>query len=183
MSTSPATCQLRAWRQHQAEIRHFLAHQVSAPAEADDLAQEVFLKALRYGENFCHLDNPRAWLFHVARNLLRDRWRGTKANQPLPDDLCAEALSEPPPVDMLSHCLTRVLGELCAEDRAAITLCDLEGLSQRAYAERHALSLATAKSRLQRARRRLQQRLVAACQVKFDANGQVCCFVVRHDQA
>jgi RNA polymerase sigma-70 factor (ECF subfamily) len=37
--------------------------------------QDVFLKALRAGQNFCMLDNPRAWLFQVARNALVDRLR------------------------------------------------------------------------------------------------------------
>ena len=179
MSASSAACQLKAWRQHQGEIRHFLTHHAGNPADADDLGQEVFLKALLQGENFCRIDNPRAWLFHVARNLLSDRWRLIKAHLPLPDELCAEAGAQTAPVDVLSQCLPRVLGELSAEDRAAITLCDLEGVSQREYAERHALSLAAAKSRVQRARQRLQQRLVAACQVKFDETGQVCCFVAR----
>lgn len=177
MSTPTSTCHSRAWRAHQAELRRFLAHH--AGADADDLAQEVFLKALLQGEQFCRIDNPRAWLFHVARNLLIDRGRLTRDQVALPDALCAEAEEAPAPVDVLSHCLPRVLGELSAEDREAITRCDLEGMSQRAYAERHALSLSAAKSRVQRARARLQQRLVAACQVKFDETGKVCCFVAR----
>ena len=41
------------------------------------------------------------------------------------------------------------------------------------------LSLPGAKSRVQRARQRLREQLSAACQVKFDGAGQVCCFVPR----
>ena len=64
-------------------------------------------------------------------------------------------------------------------DREAITLCDLEGLPQDEYARRKGLSLPGAKSRIQRARKRLRERLSQGCQVRLDAAGQVRDFVPR----
>lgn len=176
---SAYACLNRAWRAHQAEIRAYLAGRTSDRAEADDLLQDVFLKALRHGHAFCELDDPRAWLFHVARNRLIDRLRLSREHAPLPEDL--RATEEPPlaAVDALSQCLPRVLSELSAEDREAITLCDLNGITQAQYAERIGLTLPAAKSRVQRARRRLQAQMVRACQVTFDDDGKVCCFVPR----
>lgn len=171
-------CHNKAWWQHQAEIRSFLANRANA-SEADDLLQEVFLKALLQGKDFCRIDNPRAWLFHVARNLLIDRLRLTKEQLPLPDDLCEQSAPGLEAVDLLSHCLPRVLSELSAEDREAVLLCDMQGMTQKDYALRLGLSLPAAKSRLQRARLRLRSRLAEACQVSFDERGKVCCFVPR----
>ena len=54
---------------------------------ADDLLQDVFVKAMRQGRGFCALDNPRAWLFQVARNALVDRLRVTHPHEPLTDEL------------------------------------------------------------------------------------------------
>jgi RNA polymerase sigma-70 factor (ECF subfamily) len=178
-SSSAYACHNKAWRQHKAEIRSFIAHRFGNASETDDLLQEVFLKALLQGENFCGLDNPRAWLFQVARNLLVDRLRLTKEQVPLPEDLCAESPTESEPVDLLSHCLPRVLSELSPEDRDAIVLCDMQGVTQKAYAKRLGLSLAAAKSRVQRARLRLRSHMAEACQVTFDEKGKVCCFVPR----
>ena len=172
-------CHKNAWRQHQAELRSFLAHRTGSASEADDLLQEVFLKALYQGEDFCSLENARAWLFQVARNLLIDRLRLAKEQVPLPDDLIAEGAPETAPVDLLSHCLPRVLSELSAEDRDAIVLCDIQGMTQKAFAERLRLSLPAAKSRVQRARLRLRAQLAEACQLTFDEKGKVCCFVSR----
>ncbi len=180
MSSSPTyLCHHKAWRQHKAEIRGFLAYRCGSALEADDLLQEVFLKALLQGKDFCGLDNPRAWLFHVARNLLLDRLRLTKEQVPLPDDLFAESVSELAPIDLLTHCLPRVLSELSAEDRQAVMFCDIQGMTQKAYARHLGLSLPAAKSRVQRARLRLRTQLAEACQVTFDDEGTVCCFVPR----
>lgn len=178
-ATSAYTCLNRAWRTHKTEIRSFLSRRVVDKAETDDLLQEVFLKALLLGRSFCAIDNPRAWLFQVARNMLIDRLRLSREQVSLPDDLCAE--TEPPvdTVDALTQCLPRVLSELSAEDREAVTLCDLNGITQQEFADRAGISLPAAKSRVQRARRRLQEHMVQACQVKFDEQGKVCCFVPR----
>ncbi len=170
-------CVLTAWRQHEAELAGFLRHRTGNQDVADDLLQEVFLRAVSRGEAFCGLRDRRAWLFHVARNLLVDHLRLAKNQVPLPDDLQAEEDLLAAPVDQLGRCLPRVLSELSDEDREAITLCDIEGLTQQAYADRLGLSLPAAKSRVQRARRRLRRRLIEACQVRFDETGHVCCFV------
>lgn len=172
-------CHHRAWRQHKDELKRFLAHRAAIAAEADDLLQDVFLRVVAQGPDFCSIANPRAWLFQVARNLLADRLRLSKEQVPLPDDLQAESPSEPAPVDLLTHCLPRVLSELSAEDREAIVLCEIQGLTQKSLAQRLGLSLPAAKSRVQRARQRLRARLAEACQLKFDENGKVCCFVPR----
>lgn len=172
-------CHHRAWRQHKTELRAFLAHQCHSAAEADDLLQDVFLKAVQQGQTFCRIENPRAWLFHVARNLLIDRLRLAKATIELPEDLASEDEAETASIDKLSQCLPRVLNELSTEDREAIALCDIDGMTQLDYARHLGISLPAAKSRVQRARIRLQAQLVNACQVKFDDAGKVCCFTPR----
>ena len=180
MSSSPTyTCHNKAWRQHKEEIRGFLSNRAGSVAEADDLLQDVFLKALLQGKDFCALDNPRAWLFHIARNLLVDRLRLTKEQVPLPDDLKADTGTEFVPVDLLSHCLPRVLTELSPEDREAVLLCDMQGMAQKDYAQRLGITLPAAKSRVLRARLRLRAQLAESCQVTFDDEGKVCCFVPR----
>ena len=62
-------------------------------------------------------------------------------------------------------------------DLEAITVCDLESLPQEEYARRKGLSLPGAKSRVQRARKRLRQQLTQTCQVRLDSAGQVSDFV------
>lgn len=172
-------CLLASWQAHEPALRGWLIHQLHDRALAEDLLQDVFLKALRQGQRFCALENARAWLFEVARNTLSDQLRRRRGSVELPEDLRATEPELPAAVDSLSQCLPRVLGELSPEDREAITCCDLEGMSQADYAARLGISLPGAKSRVQRARARLKAQLASACKVKFDATGQVCCFTPR----
>ena len=171
-------CLLAVWSAHETELRRYLRHRLADPDEADDLLHDLFLKACRQGEAFCAVEQPRAWLFEVARNTFLDHLRRQRPMLPLPPDLTTAEAAEAP-VDALARCLPRVLSELSPADREAISLCDLGGMSQAAFAELKGLSLPGAKSRVQRARQRLREQLSAACQVKFDGAGQVCCFVPR----
>jgi RNA polymerase sigma-70 factor (ECF subfamily) len=175
-------CLMQTWEQHEAELRGWLRKHLSNPDDVQDLMQELFLKALRQDTQFCGLDNARAWLFAVARNTLIDRARRSKELVELPDDLPDDRASdsgEQPPVESLTACLPRALAELPDDDREAITLCDIDGMSQEAFAKLKGLSLPGAKSRIQRARKRLKTHLETHCQVRYDEVGKVCCFVPR----
>lgn len=171
-------CLMSAWSQHEVELRGWLRHRLRNFVDAEDMLQDVFLKAMRQGERFCAIADARAWLYEVARNTLADRLRLARDTVELPEDLSAET-EEVAAIDSLVVCLPRVLSELSRDDREAITLCDLEGLPQDEYARRKGLSLPGAKSRVQRARKRLRERLTQVCQVRLDAGGQVSDFVPR----
>jgi len=172
-------CLTRAWNAHAAELRSWLRHQSGDDALADDLLQDLFLRALRQGQRFCDVSNARAWLFEVARNLLADHFRVTHESLPLPDDLSAQT-EDMATIDQLTGCLPRVLSELDHDDRDVIILCDLQGMAQAEYAQLRGIGVSAAKSRVQRARVRLRQRMSQACQVQINGDGWVEDFVPRN---
>ncbi len=173
------SCLMSAWDKHESELRGWLRGRLGNPHDAEDMLQDLFIKAMRQDRKFCEIANARAWLFEVARNAVADRLRLKKEQVELPDDLAAEQ-EETPAIESLAACLPHALSELSDEDRDAITRCDLEGMSQEDYARLQNLTLPGAKSRVQRARKRLREHLSDACQVKFDDAGKVCCFVPRN---
>ncbi|MFM2485904.1 sigma-70 family RNA polymerase sigma factor [Celerinatantimonas yamalensis] len=173
------TCVLRAWEAHEKELLAFLISHTRDSHLADDLLQTVFLKSIRQGQGFCTLKNPRAWLFQVARNALIDTARLNKPHVELSEESVASATFERPPVDELDSCVVHNLQAMAADDRHIIAACDLQGQTVYAYAKAHQLSLAAAKSRLLRARKRLRDHLIQNCQVHFDESGKVCCHVPR----
>ena len=171
-------CLMQAWDKHEAELRAWLAGKLGNRQDAEDMLQNLFLKAIRQQQTFCELENARAWLFRVARNALADHLRLRKDQVELPDEIIAKT-EIPAPVASLAQCLPRTLAELSEDDREVITYCDLEGMTQEDYAKLKGISLPGVKSRIQRARKRLHEHLSEACQVRFDETGNVCCFVPR----
>ncbi|WP_410733706.1 sigma factor, partial [Citrobacter freundii] len=66
------------WRQHEAELSRFLTSKTGDREKAADLLQELFLRARVHSDSFCEMENPRAWLYRAARNLLIDEYRNTR---------------------------------------------------------------------------------------------------------
>jgi RNA polymerase sigma-70 factor (ECF subfamily) len=199
---------MQAWAQHQAELRGWLQHRLGDAATAQDLLQDVFLKALRQGERFCSVANARAWLFEVARNTLTDHLRRQHPTEPLPlawlgadahigagpdADVNANLNADvgpgavpfapdadaTPVVDQLTGCLQRVLTEMAPADADIIRQCDLGGMRQQDYAAAHGLGLPATKARLQRARQRLRQAMTLGCQIQTTPGGGVIDFIPR----
>jgi len=168
-------CIINSWTLYEAELRGYLTKQTRGDRQlAEDLLQNVFVKAIAQGKNFCDINNTRAWLYKVTRNQLIDVFRKEKHFEEL-DDQQPHDVQEIPAVESLSACLPRALQQLGEQDREAITLCDIDGLNQAEYALKKNISLPGAKSRIQRARQRLKQQLHTLCEVKYDESGNVCC--------
>ena len=168
-------CLMKAWKKHEHELLCWLLRQVGNEADADDLIQETFLRAIRQHGKFCAIVNARAWLFEVARHLLIDKSRQQRPFMPLHDDLSLPD-NTPETVDSLAGCLLRILDKMAESDRIILTLCGLEGMKQADFADRNGLTLAATKSRLSRARDRLHRKLSSNCQIRLDEYGRVCCF-------
>lgn len=173
-AASPFRCVLHAWTAYEPELHAYLIAQARDHALADDLLQEVFLKALREGARFCALESPRGWLFQVTRHALIDHHRLRKPTVAVVDTLPAPT-TVTEPIDTLSSGLDDALQALSPADREVLQHCDLDGETQRAYAEAHGLGLPAVKARLQRARSRLRRQLVERWDVRLDAGGHVCC--------
>lgn len=172
---------LLIWSRHEPELRRWLRARMPVSSDVEDVLQDSFVKAMRQGDRISDVTQPRAWLFEIARNTLIDRLRAQRPLAPLPADW--EELPDEPidldAVDALAACVPRVLSELDAQDREAIELCDLQGMAQAEFAQLKGLSLPAAKSRVQRARQRMRERMAQGCQVSFNPSGKVDDFVPR----
>ncbi len=56
--SEPFACVSAAWKAHEGELRGYLRHRLADPDVADDVLQDVFVKAMRQGRGFCTLDKP-----------------------------------------------------------------------------------------------------------------------------
>jgi RNA polymerase sigma-70 factor (ECF subfamily) len=158
-------------------LRAFIARRVGDPHTADDLTQEVLLKAHRSGTAPEQVDNVAAWLYRIARNTLvdyyrtRDRRPGTEA---MPGDLAPETPDgDEHAVRELAQCLRPLVAELDPLYRDALTATDLDGVTQTEAARRAGISVSGMKSRVQRARAQLRAALAECCTIHTDAGGRI----------
>jgi RNA polymerase sigma-70 factor (ECF subfamily) len=117
---------------------------------ADDLVQDTLVRALR-SEHLFHGGEVRSWLYTILTNLNRNRLRSLARRPnvlPLGDDDVA-GTSEP---SAGMRDIERALASLVDEQRSALLLVVLEGLSYRQIAEVQGVPIGTVMSRLARAR-------------------------------
>ncbi len=143
---------------------------VSNHATAEDITQEAFISAFR-SIGRLRGDNFRAWILRIARNAAYDAMRRTKRR---PEESIEEqvvtlgetlASGEESPEDHalrqdLARAIGRGLDELPRDQRMAIVLIDIEGLSYDETASATDVSIGTVKSRLNRGRRKMREYLL-----------------------
>ena len=130
---------------HEAPLRAFLMH-MAGPANADDVAQDAFLKAWRAAGQFDGRSSYRTWLTRIAWRCRIDqlrRERPVQADSPANGPCAAEAAA-----------VHDMLGRLTESERAVLILCGGHGWTHVEAAELLAMPLGTLKSTAARAKAR-----------------------------
>jgi len=137
-------------------------------ADADDVVQEAFLRALKYFGGFRgEADQSCAWLLAIVRNTTHTWQRRHRAAAEFDETVHSEAIADEHPGSALSRSdsretLAAALERLPPEFREVIVLREVEGLSYKEISEVVDVPVGTVMSRLSRARKRLQQALIVA---------------------
>ncbi len=144
--------------------------------DAEDLLQETFLRAYRFWERYKKGTNCKAWLYRIMKNLSisKAQSRARKPDQTSLDDTeewylysqlrDQESAEEKSPEKLFfernwSPEVREALDSLAPEFREPILLCDVEGFAYQEIAELLEVPVGTVRSRLNRARRKLQKKL------------------------
>jgi len=154
-----------------ARVGRYVRNRVSDPADAEDVLQDIFVKLLgRAGPNEANKLLP--WVFTVARNRIIDFYRERSRRRAASDGFVEAGTTEPdePSLD-LRGALEVLMARLSEQDRETLRAVDLEGLSQKEYADALGLNYVTVRSRVQRARKRLRRELERCCTVVLDRRG------------
>ena len=159
------------------DIFSVLYRMTEDPEEARDLTQETFLSALKAIKSFRGEAELKTWLFRIALNHSRNRFRWWKRrrrhdtvslDKPLGDgtatvsDTIADDGETPEQAMLRSERrerLMKALGALPEIFRETIVLCDIEGLGYEETARTLNINIGTVKSRLARGREMLRKRL------------------------
>ena len=121
---------------------------------ADDLVQDTLVRALR-SEHLFHGGEIRSWLYTILTNLNRNRLRSLARRPTLMPIEDNDGPNTPGP-DAGGRDINRALTSLVEEQRSALLLVVLEGLSYREVAEVQGVPIGTVMSRLSRARSQIR---------------------------
>lgn len=168
-----------AWRELEARLRPYVARRVASPCDVDDVVQEVFVKIHRGLGDLRDDESFGGWVYKIAARAVHDHGR-SRARHPLA--ATGSAADEEPVLgpsaqdDLqadLGECIALFVARLSSPYREAITLTDLEGLTQREAAEMLGVSVSAMKSRVQRGRAQIRAMFEDCCEVSVDARGRV----------
>lgn len=159
---------------YQRDIINFHYRLVGNRFEAEDLAQETFIKAYK---NFKRLKEPekvKSWLFSIARNTTMDFFRKNKNKDILMENEMLQNLGKEPSVGYDTHLinseisreLEKCINMLVAQDKAIIKLLYYDGFSYKEICEFLKINENTLKSRLHRARKVLFEIIQADASLK-----------------
>jgi RNA polymerase sigma-70 factor (ECF subfamily) len=166
-----------AWRDIERRLRPYVARRVLSPGDVEDVLQEIFVRihrglaGLRDGESF------GGWVYRIAQSCIVDAARA-RARSPLelvedtpevaqPDEDADNLQSE------LGACVALFVARLPAPYREAVTLTELEGLTQKDAAGMLGITLTAMKSRTLRGREKIRAMFEECCRISVDCRGRV----------
>lgn len=164
-------------RRFERPIYSLIFRMVQDPTTAEDLAQEVFVKAYRKLETYDPSRKLSSWLFKIAHNTTIDHLRrggvetvpleaardgddGAGLSAVLPDEGVESPAAAAERRD-LAKSLERAIGRLRPEYRESVLLFYLHGASYQEICEATGLPLGTVKTNLHRARKQLAQEMTS----------------------
>ncbi len=160
------------FRQFYKQLKSFIVSRVQDSDTADDILQDVFLKVHAKIDTLKDDTKLQSWLYQITRNAIIDYYRTKKQTEQLPEDIASDIDPETDDEKLLES-VHSFIEQLPAPYREALTLTEMEGMTQKEYALHSGLSLPGAKSRVQRGRKMLKELLLECCHFEFDRYGTV----------
>jgi RNA polymerase sigma-70 factor (ECF subfamily) len=161
------------WESFSGPLRQFIRSFDASGDEAEDILQEVFIRVHRGIDGLRDCGKIQSWIFQITRRAVFDHFRrlrpGIAYCECLP--LTKEEESGDTAVSRLASTLAELLASLPEPFRTALQRSEIEGLPQKELAAALGISYSGAKSRVQRARQMVKERLLQCCHFEFDRRG------------
>ncbi len=161
------------WGQMHGRLCNFVCSRFADEADAEDILQEVFLKIHAGLDSVRDVERVESWIYQIARHSIADFYRGRRRLVELTEQAVSDEYLEEDAAESLAPTIRDIVQSLPEPYREALILTEYQGLSQVELAERLGISVSGAKSRVQRARQKIKDILLACCHFEFDARGLV----------
>lgn len=162
------------WRESHDKLHGFIQSRVGDAATADDILQDVFLRIHQRLDSLRDESKLQSWMYTITRNAIIDYYRTRKQGVELPEALAAPEAGPSDEARLeMADCAQSMIAALPDNYRQAVMLSEIDGLKRKELAEREGISLSGAKSRVQRGRAMLKDKLLECCRFEFDHRGAV----------
>jgi RNA polymerase sigma-70 factor, ECF subfamily len=165
------------YKEFRQPLKSFIVKRIRDEASAEDLVHDVFLKIHDRIDSLKEPEKLPAWIYQIARNSIIDSFRRGQRTADASDSLLGleqiDMMDTPPDLNRL---VRTMIERLPKQDKEVLLLSDFEGIKHAEIAKRFGISLSGAKSRVQRARKKLKDLLLDCCHFEFDHYGTVSDF-------
>jgi RNA polymerase sigma factor (sigma-70 family) len=153
--------------EHRSRVYRLAYRLTGNPQDAEDLTQDVFIRVFRSLSSY-RPGSFEGWLHRITTNLFLDgvRRHARQRTAPWLDEDAVERVAdaEPDPGQLLDAAyldadVQAALDDLPADFRAAVLLCDVEGLTYEEVGDVLGIKLGTVRSRIHRGRRQMREAL------------------------
>lgn len=169
------------WRVYRGNLKAFIMSKVANPEDAEDLLQEVLIKTHQGLKNLNSQHSVKAWLLQIANRSIIDYYRRRATHQQLlAEDLWYQD-SQPDIQGQLAQCIAPFIEALPESQSQLLKRFDLDGESQKSYAQQHGIAYSTLKSQVQKSRLALKELFEDCCHYSLDSQGNIAGFEQKPD--
>lgn len=161
------------WLQYKSALSAFLKSRVSDPDDVDDLLQEILLKTYQNIHQLKDTRKLKSWLFQIANHSLVDHYRKNHRRDETDLTDLTEISSTEDAFQGMEACVLPFIESLPDEQRDMLRAIELEGMSQKHYAQSKGLNYSTLKSQVQNSRKALYGVFSQCCHFSLDAKGNL----------
>lgn len=162
------------WKDYHDKLLSFIQKRINDNNMSEDILQDVFVKILTKINTLKDSSKLRSWLYQVTRNAISDYYRDKRKVNNIPlscldpefeneDNIMKE-------VESWVACLIKGLPDIYRE---AVELSEIAGMPQKDIAKKLNISYPNARSRVQRGRNMLKNKLTECCLFNVDIYGNI----------
>lgn len=162
------------WEEYYDQLLLFILKRVADRSSAEDILQNVFVKTLSNLNSLKDNTKIKSWLYQITRNTIIDHFRKSDKTENVSSDLQKEdeTITEDYTEEVESWIIP-FIERLPIKYREALILSEIEGMTQKDLAAHLGISYPAAKSRVQRGRVLLKEKLSDCCTFHADKYGNI----------
>ena len=161
------------WKDYYDHLLIFILRKVPDKGTAEDILQDVFIKILSNLDSLKDSTKLKTWIFQITRNAIIDHYRKSKTSVDNPFFSDEDNFEDNDITEEVGTWISPFISSLPEKYKEALTLSEIDGMSQKDLAVHLGISYAGAKTRVQRGRTMLKEKLTQCCIFHTDKYGNI----------